>query len=238
MVSPDHGCQESVCKELKRAVMKNHVTTLSTVNLAAINTNDARVLKGIILNIPKEERGVAKKLGARYDRSSRAWVIPEEISDYEPLKKWMIDPSISVSIMKSEFFDFKKKIMLNIPKKERNKAKELGARYDRSSRAWVIPEEISDYEPLKKWIVKEEVLTEFPENQKIAAYSNVFKDLGIFISSPCLRYFILDYARLISKPKEDLSEVDLRSVIKDILTEALKDFSIKVSSEYARLLYF
>jgi hypothetical protein len=95
----------------------------------------------VYLSVPYSEKNAAKKLGAQWDEDKKQWFI-FITEDAEPFKKWL-----SPVILE----DRPEKVYLNVPYKEKDDAKKLGARWDAGKKKWYIPG-TGDTGPFKKWL--------------------------------------------------------------------------------------
>ncbi len=92
------------------------------------------------LNVSFEDKDKVKLLGARWDSNKRMWYVPKGQS-LEPFAEFVFDKKVT-SI---------KKIFLNVPFDDKDKAKGLGARWDGVEKKWYISSAM-DQTPFATWI--------------------------------------------------------------------------------------
>ena len=107
-------------------------------------------------DVPYEQRQEAKALGCKWDKDSKKWFIseatPERIEAMEKagFKTVEVEQKNLESVQKNENAETKQKTLLSVPFEEKDLAKELGAKFDRETKSWYVPEGM-ELEPFKRW---------------------------------------------------------------------------------------
>lgn len=112
--------------------------------------------KKVYFDVPYEQRQEAKALGCKWDKDNKKWFISEatperiEAMDKAGFKTVEVEQKNLESVQKNENTDSKQKILLSVPFEEKDLAKELGAKFDRETKSWYVPEG-KDLEPFERW---------------------------------------------------------------------------------------
>ncbi|MBM9614866.1 DUF1738 domain-containing protein [Desulfobulbus rhabdoformis] len=77
------------------------------------------------------------------------------------------------------------KTYLNVPYKEKNKAKKAGARWDSEVKRWFAPEG-TDLVPLSAWLPEREVVSAMPSMPPVQEFSERLKQAGLKVEEPIL----------------------------------------------------
>ena len=107
-------------------------------------------------DVPYEQRQEAKALGCKWDKDNKKWFIndatPERIEAMKKagFKTVEVEQKNLESVQKNENSESKQKILLSVPFEEKDLAKELGAKFDRETKSWYVPEGM-DLEPFERW---------------------------------------------------------------------------------------
>lgn len=110
----------------------------------------------VYFDVPYEQRQEAKALGCKWDKDNKKWFISEatperiEAMDKAGFKTVEVEQKNLESVQKNENTDSKQKILLSVPFEEKDLAKELGAKFDRETKCWYVPEGM-DLEPFERW---------------------------------------------------------------------------------------
>lgn len=110
----------------------------------------------VYFDVPYEQRQEAKALGCKWDKDNKKWFISEatperiEAMDKAGFKTVEVEQKNLESVQKNENTDSKQKILLSVPFEEKDLAKELGAKFDRETKNWYVPEGM-DLEPFERW---------------------------------------------------------------------------------------
>lgn len=99
------------------------------------------------IHVPYQEKNEAKGLGARWDRNKKSWYVNES-ENLEKFSKWLA-PKVSQEAKAPE--STAEKTYLAVPFTEKNKAKSLGARWDRAEKSWYVPAG-TDLSSFSKWM--------------------------------------------------------------------------------------
>lgn len=133
------------------------------------------------LKVPFSEKDEAKQLGAKWDKKQKMWFAPEG-TDLKPLSQWL--PGQEAAMEQAEALQqtgvaknpAKEKTYLNVPYSEKNQAKKLGARWDKSAKCWFAPTG-TDLEPLGKWLPKDKVIA--PEKNAVQEFAKALQEAGL-----------------------------------------------------------
>lgn len=114
--------------------------------------------KKVYFDVPYEQRQEAKALGCKWDKDNKKWFISEatperiEAMDKAGFKKVEVEQKNEnlKSVQKNENADPKQKTLLSVPFEEKDLAKELGAKFDRETKCWHVPEGM-DLKPFERW---------------------------------------------------------------------------------------
>lgn len=105
-------------------------------NLESVQKNENTDSKQkILLSVPFEEKDLAKELGAKFDRETKCWYVPEGM-DLKPFERWK--PTVQ-----------HEKTWIKAPYEMHEQIKELGARYDGNAKCWFVPENV-DLKPFEE----------------------------------------------------------------------------------------
>ena len=110
----------------------------------------------VYFDVPYEQRQEAKALGCKWDKDNKKWFISEatperiEAMDKAGFKTVEVEQKNLESVQKNENTDSKQKTLLSVPFEEKDLAKELGAKFDRETKSWYVPEGM-DLEPFERW---------------------------------------------------------------------------------------
>ena len=112
--------------------------------------------KKVYFDVPYEQRQEAKALGCKWDKDNKKWFISEatperiEVMDKAGFKTVEVEQKNLESVQKIENAETKQKTLLSVPFEEKDLAKELGAKFDRETKNWYVPEGM-DLEPFERW---------------------------------------------------------------------------------------
>ena len=169
VVAKDSGRILATSSTLEAAEMKFQSKQLSGSNLP--NVADEKVF----LDVPFIEKNMTKKLGATWDNGQKLWCARPG-TDLEPLAKWIPENTIAELVSKGvltvpeaapeisapqKLEEMGKaaavvelaaeKTYLEVPYKEKEAAKKLGAKWDRNAGLWYAPEG-ANLAPLAKYL--------------------------------------------------------------------------------------
>jgi len=131
------------------------------------------------LTVPFKEKEEAKGLGARWDRQARSWYVPEG-QDIKPFTRWMgNETSQEQAKAKAETVreSSQDKVFLAVPFKEKGKAKELGARWDRGAKSWYVPAG-QDIKPFAQWLPEQQETQQLPAKDPQSEFHDVLTAAG------------------------------------------------------------
>lgn len=112
--------------------------------------------KKVYFDVPYEQRQEAKALGCKWDKDNKKWFISEatperiEAMDKAGFKTVEVEQKNLESVQKNENAETNQKTLLSVPFEEKDLAKELGAKFDRETKSWYVPEG-KDLEPFERW---------------------------------------------------------------------------------------
>lgn len=144
---------------------KNLESVQKNENLKSVQKNENTDSKQkILLSVPFEEKDLAKELGAKFDRETKCWFVPEGM-DLKPFERWK--PTVQ-----------HEKTWIKAPYEMHEQIKELGARYDGNAKCWFVPEnvDLKPFEELKLNQVQSEK-TDTP----IAFFVEKMREAGLVI---------------------------------------------------------
>lgn len=144
---------------------KNLESVQKNENLKSVQKNENTDSKQkILLSVPFEEKDLAKELGAKFDRETKCWYVPEGM-DLKPFERWK--PTVQ-----------HEKTWIKAPYEMHEQIKELGARYDGNAKCWFVPEnvDLKPFEELKLNQVQSEK-TDTP----IAFFVEKMREAGLVI---------------------------------------------------------
>lgn len=118
----------------------------------------------IYLEVPFSKKDEAKKLGANWDKNAESWYSLSSNPNIEELKASFTE--ISKDDVQKQYVEKRnERVYLNVPRSEKDEAKELGARWDRAKSQWYSHANNENLETLKeKWSVKETPEQAPPQN--------------------------------------------------------------------------
>ncbi|MGD9950247.1 MAG: zincin-like metallopeptidase domain-containing protein [Desulfobulbus sp.] len=77
------------------------------------------------------------------------------------------------------------KTYLNVPYKEKNKAKKAGAKWDSEVKRWYAPEG-TDLVPLSTWLPEKETVNSIPSMPPTQEFSHMLREAGLIVEEPIL----------------------------------------------------
>jgi antirestriction protein ArdC/phage/plasmid primase-like uncharacterized protein len=110
------------------------------------------------INVPYPDRREARAKGAEWDGAAKSWFVPPGVEAGQLTVKWPThDPAATRTAQESKQAERAKsgpdKLYINVPKAEKDTAKELGARWDREAVSWYVPRNINPEPLTAKWPV-------------------------------------------------------------------------------------
>lgn len=139
-------------------------------NLESVQKNEnAETKQKILLIVPFEEKDLAKELGAKFDRETKSWYVPEGM-DLEPFERWK--PTLQ-----------HEKMWIKAPFEMHEQIKELGAKYDANAKCWYVPEnvDLKPFESLKQDLEINKVQSEKTDTP-IAFFVEKMREAGFVIN--------------------------------------------------------
>ncbi|MCT4533772.1 zincin-like metallopeptidase domain-containing protein [Halodesulfovibrio sp.] len=138
----------------------------------------------IYLDVPYEQKHLAKKYGAKWDKEAKKWFAPED-ADMNELNKWLPkeqaqDADLSVPARSAEKKLAETKTYLAVPFSEKNAAKKLGAKWDGRKKSWYAPEG-TEMNALSRWLPKgkhQEAKSQMSPEQE---FSQALRDAGLIV---------------------------------------------------------
>ena len=112
----------------------------------------------IFVDISYNDRQAARKLGADFDKDAKSWFVPPGVDAALIMAKWPVhNPEETRTKQEAKQTervsrqDSENRTYINVPRAEKDEAKQLGARWDRDAVSWYVPAHV-DPEPLTaKW---------------------------------------------------------------------------------------
>lgn len=138
-------------------------------NLESVQKNEnAETKQKTLLSVPFEEKDLAKELGAKFDRETKSWYVPEGM-DLEPFERWK--PTLQ-----------HEKMWIKAPFEMHEQIKELGAKYDANAKCWFVPEnvDLKPFENLKQDLELNKVQSERTDTP-IAFFVEKMREAGLVI---------------------------------------------------------
>ena len=122
-----------------------------------------------LLSVPFEEKDLAKELGAKFDRETKSWYVPEG-KDLEPFERWK--PTLQ-----------HEKMWIKAPYEMHEQIKKLGAKYDANAKCWYVPEnvDLKPFESLKQDLEINKVQSEKTDTP-IAFFVEKMREAGFVIN--------------------------------------------------------
>ena len=139
-------------------------------NLESVQKNEnAEIKQKTLLSVPYEEKDLAKELGAKFDRETKSWYVPEG-KDLEPFERWK--PTLQ-----------HEKMWIKAPYEMHEQIKELGAKYDANAKCWFVPEnvDLKPFENLKQDLELNQVQSEKTDTP-IAFFVEKMREAGLVIN--------------------------------------------------------
>lgn len=114
--------------------------------------------ESVYVQIPYADREQAKMLGAKWDKEEKSWYIPPGVNQ-EPFRKWL-DSATNQAKTVTDNTPAIAKTLIDVPFREKNEARALGAKWDKDQKSWYIPEGVNTA-LFARWMQpKQEVLAE------------------------------------------------------------------------------
>ncbi len=114
----------------------------------------------VYVQIPYADREQAKMLGAKWDKEEKSWYIPPGVNQ-EPFRKWL-DSATNQAKTVTDNTPAIAKTLIDVPFREKNEARALGAKWDKDQKSWYIPEGVNTA-LFARWMQpKQEALAERP----------------------------------------------------------------------------
>ena len=140
--------------------------------------------KRTYLAVPYEQKHLAQKHGAKWDKEAKKWFAPEG-ADMEELNKWLPkeqvqDADISVPARPAEKKLAETKTYLAVPFSEKNAAKKLGAKWDGRKKSWYAPEG-ADMSGLNQWLPKEKHQESKPQMAPEQEFAQALREAGLIV---------------------------------------------------------
>ncbi|MDR1519979.1 MAG: DUF5710 domain-containing protein, partial [Planctomycetota bacterium] len=109
------------------------------------------------INVPYPDRREARALGAQWDGEAKSWYVPPGVEAGALTVKWQPhDPAATRAAQEAKQAERARsgnqdKVYINVPKAEKDAAKELGARWDRNAVSWYVPSGVNPEPLTAKW---------------------------------------------------------------------------------------
>ena len=118
-------------------------TQMQSQDLPQLDDKEIKIVSDekMLVLIPFEDKDEAKALGAKWDKDEKSWYIPPGVNQ-TPFEKWINSPVNQAQSVTDEI-PATEKILIDVPFKEKNDARALGARWDKEEKSWYIPEGVN-----------------------------------------------------------------------------------------------
>ncbi len=132
----------------------------------------------IYLNVSYKEKDAVKKLGAKWDRNEKKWFVMGD-TDLIKFEKWIVSQEQEAEKSKGNIAQ--EATRLNVPFREKEAAKALGARWDRKEKSWYVPAG-TDLNRVAKWLPGQTPETERDSViNPVEEFGRFIKDNGLII---------------------------------------------------------
>jgi len=134
------------------------------------------------LEVPYKEKEQAKELGAKWDRKEQSWYVPPSV-DSSLFSKWeqRIDTDKKEVGKESKNNSLSEKVYLAVPYKEKEQAKELGAKWDKKAKSWYAGSNV-DMVKVEKWLPKNVSNQQSPAMNPKEEFSDALRSIGAIVS--------------------------------------------------------
>ncbi|UUS62517.1 MULTISPECIES: DUF5710 domain-containing protein [unclassified Acinetobacter] len=117
---------------------------LALANAELSMTQRSNSIEKTYIDVGFGDKEEAKQLGAKWDGKAKAWYVPAGV-DIAPFEKWkVITPEEQTQTTVND------RKYINVPKEEKDEAKQLGAKWDRVQKSWYVPAGV-DIALFEKW---------------------------------------------------------------------------------------
>lgn len=141
------------------------------------------------LDVPFKEKEQAKVHGAKWDKDAKEWYVPPG-TDLKPLASWLPKEGADDKVVIVPVVDQRAKqpsveaalpvegkTWLAVPFKEKNEAREAGAKWDKDAKAWYAPPEAS-LASLGRWVPKGD-MAPAPRLDPVVEFGNAIRAAGL-----------------------------------------------------------
>ncbi|WP_241209849.1 DUF5710 domain-containing protein, partial [Neisseria gonorrhoeae] len=107
------------------------------------DTDSVRVVSDerVYVQIAYADREHSKTLGAKWDKEENSWYIPPGVNQ-EPFRKWL-DSATNQAKTVTDNTPAIAKTLIDVPFREKNDARALGAKRDKDQQSWYLPEGVN-----------------------------------------------------------------------------------------------
>lgn len=176
------------------ALLNNRHVTLPPDAPAHLHAANARIESGMpgatYLQVPYKEKALARDLGAKWDKTEKAWFVPANL-DPAPFAKW-IEAPVQASQQKEaqapgtteperrndRKADARK--YLAVPYDDRHAAKSAGAAWDKVTKSWYAGPE-ADIAKLQKWLPENVRAEQEPPMPPREEFAERMRELGLVV---------------------------------------------------------
>lgn len=127
--------------------------------------------ESVYVQIPYADREQAKMLGAKWDKEEKSWYIPPGVNQ-EPFRKWL-DSATNQAKTVTDNTPAIAKTLIDVPFREKNEARALGAKWDKDQKSWYIPEGVNTalfarwMQPKQEALAEEAVPDDTPQEEAV-----------------------------------------------------------------------
>lgn len=127
--------------------------------------------ESVYVQIPYADRAQAKMLGAKWDKDQKSWYIPPGVNQ-EPFRKWL-DSATNQAKTVTDNTPAIAKTLIDVPFREKNEARALGAKWDKDQKSWYIPEGVNTalfarwMQPKQEALAEEAVPDDTPQEEAV-----------------------------------------------------------------------
>ena len=159
----------------------------------------------VFIDVPYAQRNEAKELGAKWDKDNKSWYVPEGVN-IELFSKWTDNISSEQAEQKTETIEQPSqsqtktidvedvannvmqpkavnddKVYLAVPFKDKNEAKELGAKWDKDNKSWFTNTDNPNLEKLEKWLPKNQAVSDVGAITPQEEFANKMREMGLTV---------------------------------------------------------
>lgn len=154
-----------------------NTSEVSKTGEVKMNSQSTSIIDKTYISVPFKEKEEAKALGAKWDRQASSWYIPDNL-EQSRFSKWLNMDNGSNVKLKPEFIA--EKTYLAVPFKDKEEAKSLGVKWDKTAKSWYILGEVTD--KVRKWLPENNPSPQDPALSPKEEFANFMRDMGLVVS--------------------------------------------------------